>query len=463
MDIVPVHLYSSSHHESHHHHSHHRSRSSSLVPSPTPLIYRPLVSHQWSRAIIIVHVYILTPATITTTTIIIIARAPILIAARTVDMVAVVAENSEPVGPYASVPSYQPSYAAQPTYGPTLTTAAAPVHMRAPSPVPSGVPHGISSPQYPPSIGAPFEPPVQTRALRPVSRNPRSLARQPLVSQEVDAPDPTRRDLRCHPLFRHSRCTGRRKALCIGINYVGQSNPLHGCVDDARNVYQFLMENHRYPHSNIIVLTDDNRNPRSQPTQKNILNAMRWLVEGAHADDALFVHYSGHGGRTRDMDGDELDGWDEVIFPVDYKTAGIITDDVLHDALVKPLPSGCRLTAVFDSCHSGSILDLNYEFHSNGRVKSSPVARAFQQAKSTPADVVCFSGCKDDQTSADTVQGGVAVGAMSYAYLKILKRNPQITYIDLLRGVRDILKKKYSQKPQLSASHEVDINLRFVM
>lgn len=55
------------------------------------------------------------------------------------------------------------------------------------------------------------------------------------------------------------------------------------------------------------------------------------------------------------------------------------------------------------------------------------------------------------------------------------ERNPQITYIDLLRGVRcasmylsphcivftpagshsEILKKKYSQKPQLSATHKV--------
>ncbi|KAH9994617.1 caspase domain-containing protein [Russula vinacea] len=384
-----VHSHSSDHH--HHHHHHHRSRSHSHSGSH---------SGHGSGSV---------------------SPAPPLI----------LSQNSEPVGPYMSMPSYQPSYAAQPTYGPALTPAGAPVSMRAPSPVPSGVPHDNFSPQYAPNIGAPFEPPVQTRALRP-----------PLVSREVDAPDPTRRDQRCHPLFRHSRCTGKRKALCIGINYVGQSNPLHGCVDDAQNVYQFLMENHRYPHSNIIVLTDDNRNPRSQPTQKNILNAMRWLVEGARADDALFVHYSGHGGRTRDLDGDELDGWDEVIFPVDYKTTGIITDDV------KPLPSGCRLT----SCHSGSIL-----------VKSSPVAHAFQQAKSTPGDVVCFSGCKDDQTSADTVQGGVAVGAMSYAYLKVLKRNPQITYIDLLRGVREILKKKYSQKPQLSASHEVDINLRFIM
>ncbi|KAI0278350.1 caspase domain-containing protein [Russula aff. rugulosa BPL654] len=276
-----------------------------------------------------------------------------------------VSQNSEQVGPYVSEPPYQPpyaqqsyaqpEYAPQPSYGATLTAAGAPV--------------------LSPATGAPFEPPGQTRGLNPVG-------------------DPKPHDWRCHPHFRRSRCTGGRKALCIGINYTGQSNPLQGCVDDARNIYKFLIENHSYTHSNIIVLTDDNSNPRSQPTQKNIMSAMHWLVDGAHGDDALFFHYSGHGGRTRDQDGDERDGWDEVIFPLDYKTAGIITDDVIISCLLPVLH--------------------NTLFHSNGRVKSSPVALAFQQAKSSPADVVCFSGCKDSQTSADTVQNGVAVGAMSY-------------------------------------------------
>lgn len=93
----------------------------------------------------------------------------------------------------------------------------------------------------------------------------------------------------------------------VGINYTGQKNELQGCVNDARNMYQFLMglhrvhlipwswhnwwvEKHRYSHSNIIVLTDDNTNPRNQPTRKNMLNAMRWLVEDACPDDALFIH-----------------------------------------------------------------------------------------------------------------------------------------------------------------------------
>lgn len=36
---------------------------------------------------------------------------------------------------------------------------------------------------------------------------------------------------------------------------------------------------------------------------------------------------SGHGGQTEDVNGDEDDGFDEVIYPVDFKQAGQIVDD----------------------------------------------------------------------------------------------------------------------------------------
>lgn len=42
---------------------------------------------------------------------------------------------------------------------------------------------------------------------------------------------------------------------------------------------------------------------------------------------ADLVCSSGHGGQTQDLDGDEDDGYDEVIYPLDFKTAGHITDD----------------------------------------------------------------------------------------------------------------------------------------
>jgi hypothetical protein len=57
---------------------------------------------------------------------------------------------------------------------------------------------------------------------------------------------------------------------------------------------------------------------------------------------------SGHGGQTKDKDGDEIDGFDEVVFPLDYKTAGHLVDDDMHALMVHPLPTGCRLTALFD-------------------------------------------------------------------------------------------------------------------
>jgi hypothetical protein len=60
--------------------------------------------------------------------------------------------------------------------------------------------------------------------------------------------------------------------------------------------------------------------------------------------------------------GDEADGYDETICPVDYQQAGMISDDELHAILCRNLPAGCRLTAIFDCCHSGSALDLPFTY-----------------------------------------------------------------------------------------------------
>jgi len=75
---------------------------------------------------------------------------------------------------------------------------------------------------------------------------------------------------------------------------------------------------------------------------------MQWLVKDARPNDALFFHYSGHGGTTKDLDGDEDDGNDETIYPVDFKQAGMIVDDEMNAIMVQSLPQGCRLTAIMD-------------------------------------------------------------------------------------------------------------------
>ncbi|KAJ7447779.1 caspase domain-containing protein [Mycena galericulata] len=279
---------------------------------------------------------------------------------------------------------------------------------------------------------------------------------QPQMPMPMPMPAP-------HPNFMYSRCTGRRRALCIGINYRGQSHELKGCINDAKHVFNFLVRHAHYHPEDIVVLTDDSPHARGQPTRANMLDAMRWLVQGAQPHDALFFHYSGHGGQTPDKNGDEIDGQDEVIYPVDYKRAGSIVDDDMHDIMVHPLPAGCRLTAIFDSCHSGTVLDLPYAYDHHGRSKGPQVTRKWFKAKSTPADVITLSGCKDGQTSADTFADGEAVGAASHAFIKAVEMRPDQTYKEIMHNIRVILQPKFSQKPQLGSSHPINTNRKFIM
>ncbi|PPQ75248.1 hypothetical protein CVT26_014813 [Gymnopilus dilepis] len=268
-----------------------------------------------------------------------------------------------------------------------------------------------------------------------------------------------------HRDFMWSKCTGRKRAVCIGINYTGSSDELKGCANDAKNMRQFLMDVWGFRSQDILLLVDDGRGSSSvRPTRREMFNAMSWLVKGAQAHDSLFFHYSGHGGQTDDPTGRESDGKAEVIFPVDFKQAGDIIDDDLHDTLVKPLPPGCRLTAVFDSCHSGTVLDLPYLHSAHGRLRGiSHITRRARERGASPSDVICFAACKDDETSADTFHGNVATGAMSYEFIHSLRRNPHQTYEQLLEDLRARLIPKYHQKAQISGTHPIDLNRDFIL
>jgi len=234
------------------------------------------------------------------------------------------------------------------------------------------------------------------------------------------------------PNFQLSNCMGRKKALFIGINYIGHPRgQLRGCINDVKNIKMFITRQFGFQEQDMIILTDDQRDPTRIPTKANMLAAMRWLVKDARVNDSFFFHFSGHGGQTKDLDGDESDGYDETIIPLDHKTSGVITDDELNAIMVKPLPAGCRLTAIMDCCHSGSALDLPYIYSTTGQLKENNMMSdlgsgmmsagmsylkgdlggmmnsiggmgkritnpknqaAIREKKSSPADVIMFSG-----------------------------------------------------------------------
>ena len=173
-------------------------------------------------------------------------------------------------------------------------------------------------------------------------------------------------------------CNGVRSALLIGINYIGQEGELSGCHNDVMNIKEYIMDVHGFEEQNITVLMDDGIH--LDPTRDNMLNAFAGLCESMQPGDASFFHYSGHGGKIRDNSGDEEDGYDETLVPLDYNTAGQIKDDDVFNTLVTKVPAGATLTCIMDCCHSGTVLDLPYKFVADGQSDQMNLDESFDMA-----------------------------------------------------------------------------------
>lgn len=86
-------------------------------------------------------------------------------------------------------------------------------------------------------------------------------------------------------------CTGTKRAVLIGINYVGQNGELSGCINDCLNMKDYIMNVWGFPEQNITVLLDDGVHP--PPTRSNIMTAYKNVARASQSGDAVFCHYSG--------------------------------------------------------------------------------------------------------------------------------------------------------------------------
>jgi hypothetical protein len=309
-----------------------------------------------------------------------------------------------------------------------------------------------------------------------------------------------------------ARTLGQRfpkKCLYVGICYFGGRRPLKGCINDISAMRTFLSQTYGFPGSGApgcVFLSDDAIDPMFQPTRTNILWALQWLVYDTAEGDSLVFHFSGHGGQQRTLDmGDEPDGLDETILPMDHLVAGEITDNEMNEILVRNAPNGVKVTAIMDCCHSGSMLDLmySYEFGPAGvravgadavntaigdQVKQSygapPKTFPIQTAgyapppaviprvtgtlatfsakapRSSTTSVTCFSASTDSQESADTWLIGLPSGALSLAFISVLVEDPfGMTYAEVYWKLRRWLEEKGKrQTVVLSTSAWRDLN-----
>jgi hypothetical protein len=167
---------------------------------------------------------------------------------------------------------------------------------------------------------------------------------------------------------------GRKYALLMGINeYSGGSfAPLEGCRNDIRLIRDLLtQERFGFASDDITILLD------AQAAHNGILGAIDTLAEKVGRDDIVYIHYSGHGSRATDMNGDERQETGEDSTLVSYGSRSgsgssgatgnegrsvtenlddyDILDDELETALARLANKTQNLVFVADACHSGTI------------------------------------------------------------------------------------------------------------
>ena len=235
-------------------------------------------------------------------------------------------------------------------------------------------------------------------------------------------------------------------SLLIGIDYRGHENELNGCIADVENMAKIL-KGRGYKN---ILLTENGMIPNC----KNIMLGFNTLLNFINNEgcDEAWIHYSGHGTHVKDMDGDEEDGFDEVLVPLDYRERGVISDDFINAHFISKIRNpDLKLNIFMDCCHSGTIMDLQYHnVNEEWRRVNNKIAIG---------KIVCISGCRDSEESAesyDICNNGRWSGAMTTTFLDITQKN--ISLRELMREMKGRLG-PFGQVPQLTSNYKIDLDI----
>ena len=258
-----------------------------------------------------------------------------------------------------------------------------------------------------------------------------------------------------------------RRALVIGIGPYPESSgwaPIHGDRDVPTVVS--MLQQKDFKRSDIITLVNE------QATAEAIRNAFATLLQQSQKRDFVYIHFSGHGQRITDTNGDETSGYDEAWVPYDaplsYKAAeGFIfkrggysgqnhlIDDELNEFLYnlrQKVGDEGKIIVVADACHSGGATRALHDDE-----EEPPVIRGVKDDFIIPAGVrtapvgghplawIYISACKSNQCNYE-YQG---VGSLTYMLSALSDRFEQMTCSQLEIKIRAMMRDliRYIQTP----------------
>ena len=163
-------------------------------------------------------------------------------------------------------------------------------------------------------------------------------------------------------LVSHTAFAQQKRALLIGISDYGNTNedPNKWSNISGANDVKLLKPLFSQQGFKITTLVD------AEATYSAIIKSLDRLTKTCKKGDLVYVHFSMHGQPIEDLNGDEADGWDEALIPVDaqmkfqkgvYEGKKHLLDDTLEkyfNEIRSKIGTKGQLYVILDACHSGT-------------------------------------------------------------------------------------------------------------
>lgn len=242
-------------------------------------------------------------------------------------------------------------------------------------------------------------------------------------------------------------------SIHIGLNnldqkyyQVSEETKLKGAEKDARDMYQ-LAQKQGFKSSLILD---------KAATVQNVKNAIFQASKELVSSDILFISFSGHGGQTPDIDGDEDQkespgmesknkNDDEFFFgkagPKDELWClydGWLLDDDIY-RLLSNIKDGVRVLVVSDSCNSGTVVSSFDPFNDNKpRVADINLLDGALSSgrKKMACSVLLLASSQDHLLSVDEDNGAFTKNLLAVWGNGSFKG----TYHDFLKAIREKMK-----------------------
>lgn len=147
-------------------------------------------------------------------------------------------------------------------------------------------------------------------------------------------------------------------------------------------------------------------------------------------ETVIFFHYSGHGYQVPDNTGDEISGMDDIFL------GHTMRDDFIWDNFITKLPETAYVIGFMDACHSGTGMDMPYEWKNEQWVL----------AKKNNIEAKCkgfsLSACSDSQCASQDIgettgfAGSLTAGICDCCKLSDIIHNPFVLYNKLVPRLR---------------------------